>query len=138
MCRLYHVPSILCYALCSVCAMVCALCTRYTLRFAYCVVRSAHGNAVYSAPKIAKLQFRVLTVQCARCDVSPARTIYAHTMLTLAETWPECTVCNGWVMLLVCMSKTRFGGIIWGGVVMMHAQKFPISMYFLRVPAYLS
>ena len=52
-------------------------------------------------------------------------------MLTLkvAETW---LVCNGWVMLFVCMSKTRFGGIIWGEVVMMHAQKFPISMYFFR------
>ena len=34
-------------------------------------------------------------------------------------------------MLLVCMGKTRFGGIIWGEVVMMHAQKFPILMYFL-------
>ena len=53
-------------------------------------------------------------------------------MLTLkvAETWPVCTVCNGWVMLLVSMGKTHFGGIIWGEVVMMHAQKFPISMYF--------
>ena len=54
-------------------------------------------------------------------------------MLTLkvAETWPVCTVCNGWVMLFVCMGKARFGGIIWGEVVMMHAQKFPISMYYL-------
>ena len=58
-------------------------------------------------------------------------------MLTpkVAETWPVCTVCNGWVMLLVCMGKTRFRGIIWGELVMMHAQKFPISMCFLRVPA---
>ena len=64
---------------------------------------------------------------------------HAQYMLTLkvAETWPVCTVCNGWVMLLVCMGKTRFGGIIWGEVVMMHAQKFPISMYFLSAPAYL-
>ena len=55
-------------------------------------------------------------------------------MLTLkvAETWPVCAVCNGWVMPLVCMGKTRFGGIIWGEVVMMHAQKLPISMYFFR------
>ena len=54
-------------------------------------------------------------------------------MLTLkvAETWPVCTVCNGWVMLLVCLGERRFGGIIWGEVVMMYAQKFPISMYFL-------
>ena len=36
-----------------------------------------------------------------------------------------------WVMLLVCMGKTCFGGIIYGEVVMMHAQKFPLSMYFL-------
>ena len=64
-------------------------------------------------------------------------------MLTLkvAETWPVCTVCNGcgmllvctvcngWGMLLVCMGKTHLGGIIWGEVVMMHAQNFPISMY---------
>ena len=33
-------------------------------------------------------------------------------------------------MLFVCMGKTRFGGIIWGEVVMMHV--FPISMYFFR------
>ena len=59
-------------------------------------------------------------------------------MLTLkvAETWLVCTLCNGWVMLLVCMGKTHFGGIIWGEVVMMHAQKFPVSMYFLCIPAY--
>ena len=56
-------------------------------------------------------------------------------ILKVDETWPVCTVCNGWVMLLVCMGKTRFGGIIWGEVVMMHAQIFLISMYFLRVPA---
>ena len=31
-------------------------------------------------------------------------------------------------MLLVCMGKARFGGIIWGEVVMIYAQKFPISM----------
>ena len=68
-----------------------------------------------------------------RCGISPARTIYAHTKV--AETWPVCSVCNGWVMLWVCMGKTHFGGIIWGEVVIMHAQKFPISMYFLRVPA---
>ena len=43
----------------------------------------------------------------------------------------------GWVMLLVCMGKTHFGGITWGGVVMMHAQKLPISMYFLCILAYL-
>ena len=65
-----------------------------------------------------------------------ARTQYMLT-LKFAETWPVCTVCNRWVMLLVCMGKTHFGGIIWGEVVMMHAQKFPISTYFLRVPAYL-
>ena len=55
-------------------------------------------------------------------------------MLTLkvAETWPVCTIYTGWMMLFVCMGKTRFGGITWGGVVMMHAQKFPISMYFFR------
>ena len=35
-------------------------------------------------------------------------------------------------MLFVCMGKTRFGGIIWGEVEMMHAQKFPISMYFFQ------
>ena len=60
-------------------------------------------------------------------------------MLTLkvAKTWLVCTVCNGCVMLLVCMGKTRFGGLIGGEVVMMHAERFPISMYFLRVPAYL-
>ena len=54
-------------------------------------------------------------------------------MLTLkvAETWQACTLCNGWVMLLVCMGKTRFGGIIWGEVVIMHAQKFSISLYFV-------
>ena len=70
---------------------------------------------------------------------SAASARHAQYMLTLkvAEAWPVCTVCNGWVMLLVCMGKTRFGGIIWGKVVMMHAQKFPISIYFLRVPAYL-
>ena len=39
-------------------------------------------------------------------------------------------------MLLVCMGKTRFGGIVWGELVMMRTQKFHISMYFLRVPAY--
>ena len=55
--------------------------------------------------------------------------------LKVAETWPVCTVCNGWVMLLVCMGKTRFGGIIWGEVVVMHAQKFPISTYYLSVPS---
>ena len=54
-------------------------------------------------------------------------------MLTLkvAETWPVCTVCNGWVMLLVCMGITHFGGIFLGELVMMHGQTFPISMYFL-------
>ena len=36
------------------------------------------------------------------------------------------------VMLFVCMGKTRFGGIMCGEVVMMHAPKFPISMYFFR------
>ena len=68
-----------------------------------------------------------------------ASTWHAQYMLTrkVAETWPVCTVCNGWVMLLVCMGKTHFGGIIWGKVVMIHAQKIPISMYFLYVPAYL-
>ena len=42
-----------------------------------------------------------------------------------------CTVCNGSVMLLLCMGKAHFGGIIWGEVVMMHAEKFSILMYFL-------
>ena len=40
-------------------------------------------------------------------------------------------------MLLVYMGKIRFGGIIWGEVVIVHAQKFAISIYFLRVPPYL-
>ena len=40
-----------------------------------------------------------------------------------------CTVCNGWMMLLVCMGKTRFGGIIWGEVVMMH-KSFPFQCIF--------
>ena len=79
----------------------------------------------------------MLTTWCsARCDVRPAHTQYMLT-LKVAETWPVCTVCNVWVMLLVRMGKTHLGVIIWGEVVMMHAQKFPISMYFLRVPAYL-
>ena len=60
-------------------------------------------------------------MRCGRCDVSPAHTQYMPT-LKVAETWPVCTVCNGWVMLFGCMGKTRFGGIIWGEVVMMHAQ----------------
>ena len=47
----------------------------------------------------------------------------------------KCGQCALYAM--VCMGKTRFGGTIWGEVVMMHGQKFPISMYFLRVPAYL-
>ena len=42
----------------------------------------------------------------------------------VAETRPVYTVCNGWVMLLACMYAL-------GEVLMMHAQKFPISMYFL-------
>ena len=48
-----------------------------------------------------------------RCDVSP---VHAYYMLTLkvAQMWPVCIVCNGWVMLLVCMGITRFGGIILG------------------------
>ena len=58
-------------------------------------------------------------------------------ILKVAETWPVCTVYNGWVMPLVCMGETRFWGVIWGEVVMMHAQKFPISICFLCVPAYL-
>ena len=64
------------------------------------------------------------------CDVSMVHRQYTLT-LKAAETWPVCTMCNGWVMLLVCGGKTRFGGIIWGEVVMMHAQTFSISMYFL-------
>ena len=52
----------------------------------------------------------VLTARCStQCDVSPART------LKVAETWPVCTVCNGWVMLWMCLGKTRFGGIVLGG-----------------------
>ena len=53
---------------------------------------------------------RVLPVRCTRCsaqcNVSPALTQYMLT-LKVAETWPVCTVCNGWVMLSVCMGKTR-------------------------------
>ena len=63
----------------------------------------------------------------------------AQYMLTpkVAETWPVCTVCTGWVMLLVCVwVKQCFGGIIGGEVGMMHAQNFPISMYFFCIPAY--
>ena len=80
----------------------------------------------FSSTPFSFLVARVLT---ARCDARSARTQYMLT-LKVAETWPVCTVCNGWVMLL-CVDKTRFGGIIWGEVVMMHAQKFSISMYFL-------
>ena len=38
---------------------------------------------------------------------------------------------RGQCVPLVCMGKARFGGITWGEVVMMHAQNFPISRYFL-------
>ena len=71
---------------------------------------------------------RVLTARCG--DVTSAHTQY---MLTpkVAETWPACTMCIGRVMLSVCMGKTCFGGIIWGQVLMMHAQSASISMYFL-------
>ena len=76
-----------------------------------------------------RFTWRVLAARCgAQSDVSLACTQLMRT-LKIAETWPVCTVCNGWVMLCwVCMGKTRFGGIIWGEMVMMRAQKFPISM----------
>ena len=55
----------------------------------------------------------------ARCDVSPMHTQYSIT-LKVARMRRVGTVCIVRVLLLVCMGKTRFGGIIWGEVVMMH------------------
>ena len=96
----------------------------WALLWTICIARDV---GVHAMPQ------RVLTALCVRCcaqcDVSPAHTQYMLT-LKVAETWPVCIVCNGWVMLLVRMGKTRSGGIIWGEVVMMHTKKFPISMYF--------
>ena len=40
-------------------------------------------------------------------------------ILKVAETWPVCTVCNGWVMLLAYWE-----------VMMMYAQSFPFQCIF--------
>ena len=90
-----------------------------------------HAHTVF-----APWQLLLYWAGAARGAVSARRAQYMLT-LKVAGLWPVCFVCDGWVMLLVCMGKTHFGRIIWGEVVIMHAQKFPISMYFLRVPAYL-
>ena len=72
----------------------------------------------------------MLTARCsARCDVSPVHTIYAHTKSCSNVASVHC-------MQWLGDAFGVFGGIIWGEVVMMHAQKFPISMYFLRIPAH--
>ena len=88
-----------------------------------------HAENLDAAP-MSRTPKRVLTARCGVwCDVSQAGTQYMLT-LKVAVTWPVCTVCNGWVMLLACMGKTHFGGIIWGEGLMMHAQKFSIQCIF--------
>ena len=77
----------------------------------------------------------VCEVWCAVRRQPGAHTIHAHNKV--AKTWPVCIVCNGWVMLSVCMGKTRFGGIIWGEVVLMHCHLCVSSCVFLHMGMFL-